>query len=471
MKPQIAGRIRRNIQTFLDLGASVTVVNTVPRVDFFQGLEHPRLAADFVEVSSLAVRYQARMTRQKNERQARWDREKLEKAEKAKLPKKVAPDWMMREGRIPETLLRAWTSPKGRETRQRADKQWKQADRRLTRFVRATRKKRDLTIRDQLKKIHRVNRFEEFWRLSPARIAEHQPDIVVSSDLPGLVGASIAARRLGVPHLHDCHELYLESTSFVTYEKKVLQPIEKMYMRRADSVVVVNETIRDEYEKRYGVRGTVLRNAAPAVSEEVRSRPVDLRGMAGVPHEAQVVLYQGGLVAGRGLDVLIRAAQFLPDGAHLVLIGKGGEQEALEALVEELNVSDRVHFLPAVEPGELPALTAAADVGVIPYQPVSLNNRFALPNKVFEYTGAGIPFVAADLPELRRVADTERCGEVYDPYDPQQLAAAISTILDPGRYSHYRTRADAFGRSNTWETEKKILEVEVRRLGVTIPER
>lgn len=471
MKPQIAGRIRRNIQTFLEFGARVTVVNTVPRVDFFQGLEHPLLSADFVEVASLAVRYQARMTRQKNERQARWDREKLEKAEKAKLPKKVAPDWMTREGRVPEAMLQAWTSPRGRETRRRADKLWKQTDRRLTRLVRSTRKKRDLTIRDQLKKIHRVNRFEEFWRLSPTRIAEHQPDIVVSSDLPGLVGASIAARRLGVPHLHDCHELYLESTTFVPYEKKVLQPIEKLYMRRADSVVVVNETIRDEYERRYGVRGTVLRNAAPAVPEEIRSRPVDLRGMAGVPDEARVVLYQGGFVAGRGLDVLLRAAPFFPDRAHLVLIGKGGERETLEALAEELNVSDRVHFLPAVEPGELPALTAAADLGVIPYQPVSLNNRFALPNKVFEYTGAGIPFVAADLPELRRVADSESCGEVYDPYDPQQLAAAVSTVLDPARYSQYRTMADSFGRANTWETEKKILESEVRRLGVTITRR
>src|SRR5699024_8461049 len=48
MKPQIAGRIRRNIITLLDLGFEVTVVNSTPRADFFQGLEHPRLSADFV---------------------------------------------------------------------------------------------------------------------------------------------------------------------------------------------------------------------------------------------------------------------------------------------------------------------------------------------------------------------------------------------------------------------------------------
>ena len=120
---------------------------------------------------------------------------------------------------------------------------WKDADKRTTKFLRTTRQKRDLRIRDQLKQVHLVNRFVEFWRLSPDRIAEHQPDLIVSSDLPGLVGANIAARRLGVRHLHDCHELYLESTTLRPYEKKVLWPVEKAYMKRADSVVIVNQTI------------------------------------------------------------------------------------------------------------------------------------------------------------------------------------------------------------------------------------
>lgn len=440
MKPQIAGRIRRNILTLLELGFEVTVVNSTPRDDFFQGLQHPLLSADFVEVRSLAVRYQARMTRKKNERQAKWDLEKKERAQKAREPVRDAPVWM------------------------KLDAAWKNADKRATKFFRTSRQKRDLTIRDQLKQVHLVNRFVEFWRLSPDRIAEHQPDLVVSSDLPGLVGANIAARRLGVPHLHDCHELYLESTTLRPYERKVLGPVEKAYMRRADAVVIVNETIRDEYEKRYGVRGTVLRNAAPAVPEEVRANPINLRALAGIRETSKVVLYQGGLVPGRGLDVCVRAATDFPDGVHLIFIGKGKSLDELTALAQDLGVTDRVHFLPAVEPGELPAYTVAADVGVIPYQPVSRNNEYALPNKVFEYTGAGIPFVAADLLELRRIATTAHCGEVYDPFDPEKLAAAVSLVLGAERYPTYRQNAERFGQENTWEIERRILVSEIQRL-------
>lgn len=464
MKPQIAGRIRRNILTLLELGFEVIVVNSTPRADFFQGLEHPRLSADFIEVRSLAVRYQARMTRKKNERQAKWDQEKKERAQRAREPVQDAPEWMKNDLPGTEILYRGWVSENGREMRQKLDLAWKDADKRTTKFLRTTRQKRDLRIRDQLKQVHLVNRFVEFWRLSPDRIAEHQPDLIVSSDLPGLVGANIAARRLGVRHLHDCHELYLESTTLRPYEKKVLWPVEKAYMKRADSVVIVNQTIRDEYEKRYGVQGTVLRNAAPAVAEEIRSNPVNLRALAGIPQGSKVVLYQGGLVPGRGLDVCVRAAAHFPDGVHLVFIGKGKSLDELTALADELGVTDRVHFLPAVEPGELPVYTAAADVGVIPYQPVSRNNEYALPNKIFEYTGAGIPFVSSDLPELRRIATTVHCGEVYDPFDPGQLAAAVHAVLDPDRHPAYRQNAEAFGRENTWETEREILVSEIRRL-------
>ncbi|MFC7465635.1 glycosyltransferase [Brachybacterium sp. GCM10030252] len=464
MKPQIAGRIRRNILTLLELGAQVTVVNTTPRDDFFQGIDHPNLSADFVEVRSLAVRYQARMTRQKNKRQAKWDQVKQDRAEKARQPVKDAPEWMT--GNLPGVAMihRGWTAPSTREARQRIQKTWERADKRLTKFARTTRNRRDLQIRDQLKRVHLVNRFVEFWRLSPERIAAHEPDLVVSSDLPGLVGASIAAKRLGVPHLHDCHELYLESTTLRPYERRLLWSVEKTYMRRADSVVVVNETIRDEYEKRYGVRGTVLRNCAPAVPADVRANPLNIRSLAGIPQSSQVVLYQGGLMAGRGLDVCVRAAQHFPEGAHLVFIGKGRILEELQQLAGDLGVTDRVHWLPAVEPGQLPAYTAAADVGLIPYQPVSRNNRYALPNKVFEYTGAGVPFVASDLPELRRIVETARCGEVYDPFDPEQLAAAVRTVLDRTRHWTYRCNAERFGRENTWTSEREILVSEIRRL-------
>lgn len=463
MKPQIRGRIRRNIMTFLEVGAEVVIVNSKPRDDFLVGLEHPDLHVEFLDPKSLAVRYNSWVTEQHQKRRAKWDRKKTAttpRSSKSTRARTKVPSAFP----LLKPVAHLITSRQAVRASRVMQRRWRRTYRWFVRQGRALRRQRDANIRAVLRPMHRVNRFLEFWRLSARHVQGLSPDLVVSSDLPGLVGASVAARRLRRPHLHDCHELYLESTSFKRYEKRLLRPIEARYMRRADSVVVVNQTIRDVYLERYGVQGMVLRNCGPAVTQAVLEAPVDLHGLLGLPQGAHIVLYQGGLAPGRGLDVLVAAAGKFPKGVHTVLVGSGSEREALGIQVDKLSLSARVHFIPAVLPDELSAYTAAASVGVIPYQPVSANNYMALPNKVFEYTGAGIPFAASDLPELRRLADEAGCAVVYDPFDPHGLAEAVGAVLDSKNYATYRRAAVNFGRRNTWEQEKQILIAEAERV-------
>lgn len=463
MKPQIRGRIRRNITTFLDMGAEVVIVNSRPREDFLVGLKHPDLHVEFLDPKSLSVRYTNWVTEGNRKRRERWNTEKAAKSQRTTQRTSAEPPPLSTSPAL-RPVVRVVTSRLAVRRGRFLLRNWRRTHRWCIRQGRALRKQRDKRIREILHRFHRINRFLEFWRLSAQHVQKLSPDLVVSSDLPGLVGANIAARSLGRPHLHDCHELYLESTSFKRFEKRLLQPIEARFMRRADSVVIVNQTIRDVYRDRYGVEGVVLRNCGPAVPQTTLDNPMDLHGLLNLPPEAAIVLYQGGLAPGRGLDVLVSAAAMLPGDVHTVLVGSGREREKLGRQVQELRLEDRVHFIPAVLPHELPAYTAAASVGIIPYQPVSANNFMALPNKVFEYTGAGIPFVASDLPELRRIAEETLSAMVYNPFDPRGLAAAVTKILAPLNHESYRRAAANFGRCNTWESEKTILISEAERL-------
>ena len=63
-------------------------------------------------------------------------------------------------------------------------------------------------------------------------------------------------------------------------------------------------------------------------------------------------------------------------------------------------------------------------------QPASLSYRLALPNKLFQYMAAGIPVVASDFPDVRRVVEGSGAGVVVDPTDPRAVAAAIRRLID-----------------------------------------
>jgi len=67
---------------------------------------------------------------------------------------------------------------------------------------------------------------------------------------------------------------------------------------------------------------------------------------------------------------------------------------------------------------------------VIPYIPFCLNNRFCLPNKLFEYLMAGLAVVGSDLPELRKVIMGHNVGRVFNPEDPQDIARALNDLLE-----------------------------------------
>lgn len=310
------------------------------------------------------------------------------------------------------------------------------------------------STRRSLRPWHRITLFSNHWRKCQAIISAWQPDAVHSCDLEGLVGAARAARRLGIPHIHDCHELFLERPLFTDFEKKVLGAVERRAIRRPSIVTVVNQSIGAELGRRYGISTLVVRNCVNA-PESVETR--DVRMLADLPPDMPVVLYQGGLLEGRGLPEMILAVREFPEACALVVLGFGRMREELELLARTTGVEDRVCFVDAVPPDELLPLTASATIGLIPYQPISLNNKLALPNKIFEYLSVGLPVAASDIPELRNVVVGERCGAVFDPFDPSSIAGAVRTLLDPANLPTVRAAALQYGSVNTWERERMIL--------------
>ena len=142
-----------------------------------------------------------------------------------------------------------------------------------------------------------------------------------------------------------------------------------------------------------------------------------------------------------------------------LVLGDGRARSALEALASELGLSKRVHFPGYVPLEELLSYTASADIGLSLIQNTSPSYYYALPNKILEYVMAGLPVVASDFPEMRRIVQEYEVGEVVsDPSSSQEVAAAIVKILqDPERYQQMRSNTRRAAEILNWENEQRKL--------------
>src|SRR5882757_539936 len=124
------------------------------------------------------------------------------------------------------------------------------------------------------------------------------------------------------------------------------------------------------------------------------------------------------------LDAAIRLLAGEPSW-HLALAGQGADEGRLRGLAEELEVSDRTHFIGEIPPRQMADFLACLDVFVFPTQA----ETFGL--AAVEAASAGIPCVVNDLPVLREVLSFEgRPAAIFvDASNQAALSAAVSRIL------------------------------------------
>ena len=123
-------------------------------------------------------------------------------------------------------------------------------------------------------------------------------------------------------------------------------------------------------------------------------------------------------------------------------------------------VSDRVHLYGPRPFDQLVNMASGATIGIVPIRSYNMNTYLADTNKLFEYLMAGIPVVASDLPELRRVIaqGDPPVGRVFDPESPESIAKAVRAVLDRETYQARREEARrlALERFN-WEAQQSRL--------------
>ncbi|MFP3447181.1 glycosyltransferase family 4 protein [Pseudomonas sp. SIMBA_067] len=286
------------------------------------------------------------------------------------------------------------------------------------------------------------------------KMLEYRAPVVHSHDVNTLPTAWLAAKLSRSKLVYDAHEI---STSREGYKslRKVVGFVEKRLMPSANGTITTTEARAKYFARAYGVERPLVLQNRPRLVESPRSNKI--RNELGLLEPWPIVVYQGGLQQGRGLEKLIRCAQHVPD-CYFVLIGGGRLAQPLMALAQALNIQHKVHFIPTVALADLPSYTASADIGVQPIENTCLNHYTTDSNKLFEYVIAGLPVVATDFPEIRKIVRNNDIGLLVPENDEHALSDAIEKLLDNRELrDHFANNAKNTARNLNWETQEKCL--------------
>lgn len=223
------------------------------------------------------------------------------------------------------------------------------------------------------------------------------------------------------------HRMRLVTTvhGWVQHTKKtpLYYRIDKFCLKRYEKVICVSDDLVQECAK-VGVpesRLMLLENGIDAEDYRRTRTTTEAKAALGLPTNRFLIGAVGRLSDEKGFDVLIRAVKQLGEDVHLAIVGDGGERAALEKLVVNLDLKDRVTL--AGWQTDVRGWFEAMDAFALS------SYREGLPNVLLEAMALEAPVVATRVNGVPRVVQHEENGLLVEAGDASGLAVALARVI------------------------------------------
>lgn len=254
--------------------------------------------------------------------------------------------------------------------------------------------------------------------------------------------------------LKDAQPQDADSTFFKTrddWERRIAQ--------ESASIISTSPVERDDIVRLFDVPADKI-SVIPVGVDTVQFRPYTtktIRKKLGLPTTESIVLYAGRLEWRKGIGTLVQSIVDLRgkwQDIALYIIGGGStktskrldtdELSRLKALIHELGIENRVHFLGAKPQGQIAQYYAAADVCAVPsyYEPFGI-----VP---IEAMACGTPVVASRTGGMQFTVQDGVTGHLAIPRCPASLGANIDAVLKKGKQAYAQAARDRILHHFAW---------------------
>jgi glycosyltransferase involved in cell wall biosynthesis len=274
-------------------------------------------------------------------------------------------------------------------------------------------------------------------------------DAVCSIDLDTLPAGCWASLLRNKKRVFDAHEYFTEVPEVVhrPFVRGFWQGVAAMCLPFYRHAYTVGPRLAAIFQEKYGLPFAIIRNvpfSRAAGQTFKKSAPA-------------MLLYQGALNEGRGIESLLLAMQHL-DNVQLIIAGEGDLSADLRQKAKALNLNDKVQFLGYVEPEALWQLTQQAWLGLNLLENRGLSYYYSLANKFFDYIQAEVPVLTMQFPEYEALNQTHEVAILLQDLEVAPIVAAIQKLQNDASFYEKLCQNCAIARQVwNWEQEQQIL--------------
>ena len=267
------------------------------------------------------------------------------------------------------------------------------------------------------------------------------------STLPIAYFAKIFNTKIKI--IYDSHEVAPYQGTPSKRKIRLKSLFERILIRKADYVFTVSTRISKWYRRVYRLQHVETIFNSPSFYPVARCKNF-------INEDSKIEFVWHGIFSPhRGIKETIRVFQDteVATKANVTFIGWGALKNDIKSFS---NLFPNIKILDPVSQNELINALQNFDCGLFTYEPISKNYDWAMPNKLFEFTTAGIPVVSYPLSEANYTITKYNIGYVANDFSSCSLKRSVLDFIDSyeKNYEIFSQNTAKFINSHSWEKQK-----------------